>query len=106
MSKKCDVISATPQLFSVIQPFEISSPSGAIYLRSPHYIALGCDLADVQALSSNIAYAIDQGSCMVLCVGEVSITYMNTPAADDLIHWAAQIEEGMWKYTCDAQLRS
>ena len=71
------------------------SQSEATYLRSPHYLALGCDLADMSKLDQCVAGEIDLASSLVLCVAEVSITYMKTEAADALISWAGQQRDSM-----------
>ena len=71
------------------------SQSGATYLRSPHYLALGCDLADIKSLNQHLTSEIDLATCLVLCVAEVSVTYMNTEAADALISWAGQQRDSM-----------
>ena len=89
MSRKCEIISNTPQLSSLIQPIEQGPQLGAICLRSPHYIALGCDLTNNKELIQ-LAGELNLASCRVLCIAEVSITYMNIESADALISWASQ----------------
>ena len=96
MSRKCEVISSTVQLSSLIDPFKKDDQSQGVYLRCPHYLALGCDLANIDDLRGKLAGEIDHASCMVLCVAEVSITYMNTVAADALIKWASHMNDGTW----------
>ena len=96
MSRKCEVISSTSQLSSLVHPFEKDDLSNGVYLRSPHYLALGCDLSNTDDLRGRLAGEIDHASCMILCVAEVSITYMNTVAADALIKWASHMNDGTW----------
>ena len=95
IARKCEIITNTAELSSLIQPIDKMSQSEATHIRSPHYLALGCDLADISALDECLASEIDLKSCLVLCVAEVSITYMNTEAADALISWAGQRRDGM-----------
>lgn len=90
MSRKCDIITNTEELSSLIQPIEKGPQPKPICLRSPHYVALGCDLADIQGLDQHLAGVVDLSKCLVLCVAEVSVTYMNKEAADALINWAGQ----------------
>lgn len=95
IARKREIITSTAQLSSLIQPIDTMSKSEATYLRSPHYLALGCDLADVKALDQHLATEIDLASCLVLCVAEVSVTYMNREAANALISWAGHQRDSM-----------
>ena len=95
ISRKCEIIINTAELSSLIQPIDRGPQSEGIRLRSPHYIALGCDLADIQGLNEQLVSEVDLSTCLVLCVAEVSVTYMNAEAADALISWAAQQNDSM-----------
>lgn len=90
MRKKCEVISQTPQLSSLLGLNEEVSSSGSILYKSPHYIAIGCDLANIDAFGSILENEISIKKWMVLCTAEVSVTYMDAKAADNLITWFAQ----------------
>lgn len=88
IEKKCNVISTTSQLRDLLGPHDRPlDPSGPI-LRSEHYLAIGCDLADITRLDMLLTSEVQMSNCLVLCTAEVSITYMNTNAADALIRWA------------------
>lgn len=88
IEKKCNVISSTSQLRDLLGPHDRPlDPSGPI-LRSEHYLAIGCDLADITRLDMLLTSEVQMSNCLVLCTAEVSITYMNTNAADALIRWA------------------
>ena len=95
IAKKCEVISQTPQLTNLVGPSQVADFSKTVLYRGAHYIAIGCDLADTQGLEELLAKELDAKSCMVLCTAEVSVTYMDTKAADSLIAWAAQYEDSM-----------
>ena len=84
IARKCEIITKTPQLSNLVQPIDEGLTSTATYLRSPHYIALGCDLTDIEGLSHTLAGEIELASCLVLCVAEVSITYMDTGAVSEV----------------------
>ena len=95
ISKKCQVISETPQLIQLVGlSQEVKSVTG-IYHKSPQYVALGCDLTDIHYLDDFLTKELSLASCMVLCTAEVSVTYMDPKAADALITWAAQYTDGM-----------
>lgn len=88
MEKKCNVILNTSQLRDLLGPHDRPlDPSGPI-LRSEHYLAIGCDLADITRLDMMLGSEVQLSNCQVLCTAEVSITYMDPNAADALIRWA------------------
>ena len=89
VEKKCDIISNTSQLRDLLGPYDRPLSPRGLTLRSEHYLAIGCDLADVATLDVLLASECEMSNCLVLCTAEVSITYMDTNAADALIRWAA-----------------
>lgn len=88
MEKKCNVISNTSPLHDLLGPHDRPLDSSGLVLHSEHYLAIGCDLADLEKLDMLLASEVQISSRLVLCVAEVSITYMDTNAADALIRWA------------------
>lgn len=95
MKRKCDVISNTAQLRDLLGPYDRSLHSSGLILRSENYLAVGCDLADIVTLDTLVANEFQMSKCFVLCVAEVSITYMDTKAADALIRWAGLHDDSM-----------
>ena len=89
VEKKCDIISNTSQLRDLLGPYDRPLNPPGLTLRSEHYLAIGCDLADVAMLDMLLASEVQISNYLVLCTAEVSITYMDTNAADALIRWAA-----------------
>ena len=78
----------------MVNPLQSGCLAKGIHLKSPHYVALGCDLANTDAVSEKLSSVVDNAKCMVLCVAEVSVTYMNTVAADSLIKCTRQFDDG------------
>lgn len=95
IAKKCDVISNTPQLRDILGSLQRPGEDSGIFLRSEHYLALGCDLTDLARLEGILAGEVDASSSLILCTAEVSITYMNVEAADALIRWATRYDESV-----------
>ena len=95
IAKKADVIVNTPQLRELIEPLERPSSPGGLAIRSENYLALGCDLGDSNRLDEVLAKLIDRSRTLILCIAEVSMTYMDVKAADALIEWAAQYNNSM-----------
>ena len=90
IKKKCEAITKTPQLQDLLQPLDAPKSAGPILLRSKHYLALGCDLTNINGLESSLNSEFDVSGCLILCTAEVSVTYMHVEAADSLIAWAAR----------------
>lgn len=88
------MIKSAPQLQELLGYISRPFNSEDMILRSEHYCAIGCDLTDTSRLGKLLATEIDISSCSVLCIAEVSITYMNVEAADSVIEWAARYEDG------------
>lgn len=66
-----------------------------MYLRSDQYMAIGCDLKDLQVLERTLRSELDIPLSSVLFVAEVSATYMPVMDSDRLIKWASTFEDGM-----------
>lgn len=95
VEKKCDIIFNTPQLRDLLGPCHRALDPDGLTLRSEHYLAIGCDLADINRLEMLLSSEIQVSDCLVLCTAEVSITYMDTKAADALIRWAGLHDDSM-----------
>lgn len=94
IASKVRIILETPQLLDLLGPLATAKNEDITPLRTKHYIALGCNLANTADLNDALVNEIDLKSCRVLCLAEVSITYMDTSAADSLIGWAGLLPEG------------
>ena len=95
MKKKCDIITKAPQLQDLLGRYDRSLHPDGLILRSENYLAIGCDLADIVRLNTLVASEVQMSKCLVLCIAEVSITYMDTNAADALIRWAGLHDDSM-----------
>ena len=94
MEKKCDIISNTPQLRDLLGPYDRQLNRSGLTLRSEHYLAIGCDLVDITKLDMLLMSEIQLSNCLMLCTAEISITYMDTSAANALIRWAGLHDDG------------
>jgi tRNA wybutosine-synthesizing protein 4 len=94
IAKKVRIIKETPRLLELLGAPAICKNEEGILLRTKHYIALGCDLANTATLSDALINEIVPHSCRVLCMAEISITYMDTAAADSLIRWTSSLPDG------------
>lgn len=95
IASKVRIILETPQLLNLLGPLVEAKNGDITPLRTKQYIALGCNLANTADLNEALMNEIDLKSCRVLCLAEVSITYMDTEASDSLIRWASLLPEGI-----------
>lgn len=96
ITRKLEVISQTPQLRDMLNAaVSVGGRDAAPPPVDNRYLALGCDLAEIERLEKILNENIDLGSCSILCVAEVSITYMDVRGADSLIRWASQYKDSI-----------
>lgn len=93
METKCNIIQSTPKMKDLLHPSstEASGNDPSVLLNSEEYAALGCDLRNIPRLQRLLRNIADINDCLILCVAEVSITYMQTDAADALINWSSTL---------------
>ncbi|KAH0558416.1 hypothetical protein GP486_004923 [Trichoglossum hirsutum] len=89
IKKKCAVVAETEQLRRLLSGMELPASHSNTVLRSDQYLAVGCDLRELEELERTLAAEVDIENCLVLFAAEVSITYMEAGPADALIKWAA-----------------
>lgn len=96
METKRRVINSTPQILDLFHPIhsDLTGRDKSVLIDSNEYAALGCDLRNIPRLERLLRSIVDIDQCLVLCVAEVSITYMHTDAADALIAWSSNISPG------------
>lgn len=94
IERKSNVIIDTPQLCRLIEPFTVHPVPDRLRLSSDHYSAIACDLEDLDTLNSTLRRQCNPEACLILFIAEVSMTYMETNAADALIGWTASFEQG------------
>lgn len=66
-----------------------------VHLRSDQYMAVGCDLKDLETLERVLRAEFDAPETTFLFVAEVSVTYMPVKDADALLCWASTLDNGM-----------
>jgi tRNA wybutosine-synthesizing protein 4 len=91
--RKRDIIKNNVELSGMLTNL-ICLEDNFLLLQSDLYLQIGCDLRELSNLSSALGSATDLKSSLVLCVAEVSITYMDVEAADALIRWVGGLPDG------------
>lgn len=94
MQKKSQIITEQPALRDLLDKVLISLNTHDVSLRSEQYIAVGCDLRDIRQLDALLRQQFDLPSCTILVVAEVSITYMEPDAADELVRYTSGLGDG------------
>lgn len=102
MVSKRNIISATPKMLEMLNPKEDANPTyeKSILFDTIEYSAIGCDLRNLPRLERLIKSVTEIEQCLILCVAEVSITYMHTNEADALIAWTATLSPGKSVSSC------
>ena len=93
METKRKIVRDTPKMFNLLHPYKADATGNdkSVFMDSEEYAAIGCDLRNTPRLGRLLREVVDIEKCLVLCVAEVSITYMHTAAADALIGWSSTI---------------
>ena len=91
MQNKCGIIANTQQLHGLLENFyRTKSEEGVLGAGNP-YLAVGCDLRDIEYLRNTLqdAVEIEDDQVAILFVAEVSIAYMEAEASQAVLEWAA-----------------
>ena len=94
MITKASIVSETPALTALVKPKDGSNPDFVI--ESERYYGLGCDLRDLQSLDNALRSLRGVNEALILCIAEVSITYMDPRDANALIAWTRTLSDGEW----------
>ncbi|KAL2265589.1 hypothetical protein VTJ83DRAFT_6689 [Remersonia thermophila] len=94
IARKRETVLNTPDLRGPLTGLKESvSPGAGVVLESDQYVQVGCDLRDLKTLRRGLEVAAGGRleECRFLFVAEVSITYMETAAADEVIRFASTV---------------
>lgn len=91
MQNKCGIISNTEQLHGLLENFYRTSAAEGVLGAGNPYLAVGCDLRDIELLRETLqdAVEIEDETVAILFVAEVSIAYMEREASQAVLEWAA-----------------
>ena len=97
MLSKAQIIMTTPKMSGLLNVQPLPHDDYTV-LAAEQYLGVGCDLRDLVGLDAVLSKSVHQiDDCLVLCVAEVSVTYMDPTAADALIAWAGRLTSGMFR---------
>ncbi|KAF2631182.1 leucine carboxyl methyltransferase 2 [Macroventuria anomochaeta] len=92
IEKKKDVVFTKSLLRDALLKTGLRTAEAPVRVRSDKYMAIGCDLRDLQLLERTLRAELDIPSTSLLFVAEVSVTYMPLTDANKLIQWANTFE--------------
>ncbi|KAL5341590.1 hypothetical protein BJX70DRAFT_41300 [Aspergillus crustosus] len=85
--QKANVIS------ELLENVEFPSDDSTIQIRSTQYIAVGCDLKNLDKLDHVLKTEVLPADCAVLFLAEVSLTYMDVKSANAVLSWASDLKD-------------
>jgi len=91
---KASIVAQTPELHGLLTEMQHHpTPVDHVHYQSKQYLALGCDLRDVQTLQRLFEHhrLVDAA---IFFTAEVSLTYMARDSVDALVQWAANLPDG------------
>ncbi|KAL2264430.1 hypothetical protein VTK26DRAFT_3317 [Humicola hyalothermophila] len=93
IERKRKTVLGTPELVGAFTGLrdagELVKP---VVFRSDQYAQIGCDLSDLRTLRQGLEAVLgDFTQCEFIFIAEVSITYMETEGADEVIRWASTV---------------
>ncbi|CRG83955.1 Leucine carboxyl methyltransferase 2 [Talaromyces islandicus] len=91
MGIKTTVIQQTDSLQKILGETKTYPEPNAVLLRAPQYVAVGCDLKNLKKLESSLEELVGPAPASVLCIAEVSLTYMDIESADALLSWLPKL---------------
>ena len=94
IANKKRAIRKTNEVTDLLDDVEFLSDESAVQIRSKEYIALGCDLKNLTKLDDALRTAVLPSKCSILCIAEVSLTYMDVKSADAVIDFASRLSDG------------
>lgn len=106
MVNKKTAIQRTKEITELLEDVEFLSDEKAIQIRSKNYLAVGCDLKNLEKLDDTLRNEILPADCSVLCLAEVSLTYMDVQSANTAIAWASKLSDGQEQTTSWSLMKS
>ncbi|KAL4776668.1 tRNA wybutosine-synthesizing protein 4 [Aspergillus nidulans var. acristatus] len=78
-------------LTQILEDVEFIPDESAVQIRSGQYVAVGCDLKNLDKLDRVLRTEVLPAECAVLFLAEVSLTYMDVKSANAVVTWASKL---------------
>ncbi|KAK4544460.1 hypothetical protein LTR36_004351 [Oleoguttula mirabilis] len=95
MQNKLGIIDKTEPLRVLLPKLTKTNSEAGLLASSDPYVAIGCDLYDIDKLSRVLQdhLRIEDSSVAILFIGEVSLAYMEKQATQAVLEWAAGLSD-------------
>lgn len=95
MREKHDAIVNNPPLLDLLPGLRLETASSTVLARAEKYLAVGCDLHQLDKLEAVLRIEFNLAECEVeiLFTAEVSVAYMTLEAANDVLEWASRFDD-------------
>lgn len=95
MQSKIAMIQKTDQLKSLLPKFTTTGKDAGLLASSDPYVAVGCDLINLDPLQEILKdhLLVGKGDVAILFVSEVSTAYMERDASQAVFQWAATFDD-------------
>jgi tRNA wybutosine-synthesizing protein 4 len=94
MVNKKTAIQSSDDIIRHLEDVEFFPDTDPIQIRSKRYLAVGCDLKNLEKLDKVLRTEILPERCSVLFLAEVSLTYMDVKSANAVVNWASKLSDG------------
>lgn len=84
-------IQKSDDIIQHLEDVEFLPDDSPIQIRSKNYLAIGCDLKNLEKLDEVLRRQILPQECSVLFLAEVSLTYMDVKSATAVLQWASKL---------------
>ncbi|KAL4919758.1 hypothetical protein BDW62DRAFT_209466 [Aspergillus aurantiobrunneus] len=91
MLNKKAAIQQASVITELLENVEFGSEESAVQIRSGRYVAVGCDLKNLDKLDHVLKNEVLPPNCAVLFLAEVSLTYMDVKSANRVVNWASKL---------------
>lgn len=97
LREKAKIVQGTPELRSYLSGIKENTEEPVIF-QSDQYAQIGSDLRDLSNIGQALSALVSVPDSEFLFIAEVSLTYMETEAADAVIRWASGFKRGKSVY--------
>lgn len=89
------MITSNPPLLELMPDLRSEAAGNAILSRADKYLAVGCDLRQLDKLEAVLRkeFNLDGSSVAILFTAEVSVAYMTLEAADAVLKWSTRFND-------------
>ncbi|KAL5362382.1 hypothetical protein BJX96DRAFT_177105 [Aspergillus floccosus] len=93
MVNKKTAIRSSDDIIRHLEDVEFFPDADPIQIRSKRYLAVGCDLKNLEKLDKVLRTEVLPERCSVMFLAEVSLTYMDVKSANAVVNWASKLSD-------------